>query len=72
MSSTNSYLRLAFLGDALASGAAGLLSFLGAELPAELLGLPVSLLPYASLVLLLYAPPVGWLGMRLSRARSSS
>ena len=64
MSSTYSYFRLALLGDAVASGAAGLLAFLGADVLAELLGLPVSLLRYAGLVLLLCAAVMSWLGMR--------
>jgi hypothetical protein len=57
-------LRLALLGDAVASGATGLLSFAGAGLLAELLGLPTPLLRYAGLLLLPYAAFVAWIGTR--------
>lgn len=58
------FLRTALLGDALASGATGLLAFAGAGLLAEPLGLPVELLRYAGLLLLPYAALVAWVGTR--------
>jgi hypothetical protein len=57
-------LRLALLGDALASGATGLLAFAGAGLLGDLLGLPIPLLRYAGLLLLPYAALVAWVGTR--------
>src|SRR5215207_1662991 len=53
----STFLRYALLGDAIASGATGLLSFAGAGLLSSLLGLPEPLLRYAGLVLLLAS---GW------------
>lgn len=55
-------LRIALLGDAAASGATGLLMAAGAGALAGPLGLPVSLLLGAGLVLLPYAALVAWLG----------
>ncbi len=66
-----SILRLALLGDALASGATGLLAALGAGVLAEPLGLPVPLLRMAGLALLPYAAFVGWLGTRPEPARGA-
>lgn len=57
-------LRYALIGDAVASGATGLLAFAGADLLTDLLGLPVWLLRYAGLALLPYAAFVAWLGTR--------
>ena len=67
----STFLRYALLGDALASGATGLLAFAGADALANLLGLPQPLLRYAGLVLLLYAIFVGWLGRRASIPRGA-
>jgi hypothetical protein len=63
------FLRYALLGDALASGATGLLAFAGADALTGLLGLPQPLLRYAGLALLPYALVVGWLGSRSSVPR---
>lgn len=57
-------LRLALLGDAVSSGATGLLMATGAGPLAPLLGLPEPLLRGAGLVLLPYAATVAWLGTR--------
>lgn len=59
-------LRLALLGDALASGAMGLLMLGGGPLLAGLLGLPAGLLQGAGLVLLPYAAAIAWLARRES------
>ena len=60
----SAFLRYALLGDALASGATGLLAFAGADALAGLLGLPQPLLRYAGLALLPYGLVVAWLGSR--------
>jgi hypothetical protein len=57
-------LRLALKGDALASGAAGLLLIAADGLLAGPLGLPQSLLLWAGLLFLPWAGFVGWLGAR--------
>lgn len=63
-----SFLRLALLGDAAASGATGLLLAAGAGPLAPLLGLPYPLLLVAGLLLLPYAAVVAWVGMRTAPA----
>ncbi len=60
----NRLLRLALKGDALASGAAGLLLIAAAGLLAGPLGLPQPLLLWAGLLFLPWAAFVGWLGTR--------
>ncbi|MBC8036815.1 MAG: hypothetical protein H7X89_06330 [Rhizobiales bacterium] len=67
MSTTNqptSFLRYALIGDALASGATGLLMAAGAGLLSGILGLPQMLLQSAGLVLLPYAALVVFIGTR--------
>jgi hypothetical protein len=64
MSRTDAFLRMALLGDAVASGLTGLAAFAGAGLLADLLGLPTSLLRPAGFLLLPYAAFVAWLGTR--------
>ena len=66
-----SFLRYALLGDALASGATGLLTLAGAGFLADPLGLPTGLLRGAGLVLLPYAGFVAWLGTRERPARGA-
>jgi len=56
------FLRYAFLGDAVASGAMGLLTLGGAGLLAAPLGLPEMLLRMTGLILVPYAAAVAWLG----------
>lgn len=58
------FLRLALLGDAVASGASGLLLATAAGPLAPLLGLPTPLLQGAGLVLLPYAAFIAWAGTR--------
>lgn len=58
------FLRFALLGDALASGATGLLLAGGAGFLTGLLGLPEALMRYAGLFLLPYAAFVGFVGTR--------
>lgn len=60
----SSFLRLALLGDALASGATGVLAVAGAGLLGDLLGLPVPMLRLVGLVLVAYAAAVAWVGTR--------
>ncbi|HYE00911.1 MAG TPA: hypothetical protein VEH84_16125 [Alphaproteobacteria bacterium] len=69
--SRNPFLRLALLGDAAASGAAGLLMAAGAGPLAGPLGLPEELLRYAGLALLPYAALVARLGTRPDPARGA-
>jgi hypothetical protein len=57
-------LRYALIGDALASGATGLLLAGGASLLTGLLGLPEQLMRYAGLFLLPYAAVVAFVGTR--------
>lgn len=63
------FLRAALLGDAVASGATGLLLLAAAVPLAALLGLPVPLLRGAGLVLLPYAAFVAWVGTRAAPLR---
>lgn len=63
------FLRFALLGDAIASGATGLLLAAGAGLLANVLGLPEPLMRYAGLFLLPYAAIVGYLGTRPTLSR---
>lgn len=67
---SSSFLRAALLGDAVASGATGLLMALGAGFLSGLLGLPEGLLRWAGLLLLPYAAVIAYLGTRerVSRA----
>ena len=67
----STFLQYALLGDAIASGATGLLAFAGAGLISGPLGLPEPLLRYAGLILLPYAILVGWLGMRTDVSRAA-
>lgn len=64
------FLRMALMGDAVASGATGLLLATGAGLLAGLLGLPEPLLRTAGLVLLPYAALVAWAGTRPALPRN--
>lgn len=64
-----SFLRLALLGDAAASGATGLLLAAGAGLLTPLLGLPEPLSRCAGLALLPYAAFVAWVGTRALPSR---
>ena len=57
-------LRLALLGDALASGATGLLLAAGAGPLERWLGLPTDLMRSCGVFLLVYAAGVAWLGRR--------
>ncbi len=61
---SSSFLRYALIGDAVASGATGLLMAAGAGLLTGILGLPHMLLQSAGLVLLPYAAIVAFLGTR--------
>lgn len=65
------FLRLALLGDAVASGATGLLMAAAAGPLAPLLGLPEPLLRGAGLALLPYAGFVAWLGRHPAPARGA-
>jgi hypothetical protein len=58
------FLRYALIGDALASGAMGLLLAGGAGLLTGILGLPEPLMRYAGLLLLPYAAFVAFVGTR--------
>ena len=58
------FLRLALLGDAIASGATGLLLAGGAAYLTNILGLPEPLMRNAGFFLLLYAAFVGYVGTR--------
>lgn len=64
-------LRYALVGDAVASGATGLLMAAGAGFLTELLGLPEPLLRAAGLVLLPYAALVAYLGTRAVLSRGA-
>ncbi len=57
-------LRFALLADAVASGATGLMMITGADLLTGLLGLPVSVMRYAGLVLVPYVAFVAFIGTR--------
>ena len=69
--STTPLLRLALLGDAVASGATGLLLAAVAGPLAPWLGLPAPLLRGAGLVLLPYAALVAWAGLRADVGRGT-
>lgn len=71
MSTSNPLLRFALLGDAVASGATGLLMAAAASPLSPLLGLPEPLLRGAGLVCLGYAAIVGWLGARAAPPRAA-
>jgi hypothetical protein len=62
-------LRYALIGDALASGATGLLLTGGGGLLTGLLGLPEQLMRYAGLFLLPYALVVAYVGTRATVSR---
>ena len=62
-------LRYALIGDALASGATGLLLAGGAGFLTGLLGLPEQLMRYAGLFLLPYAAVVAYVGTRATVSR---
>jgi hypothetical protein len=64
-------LRYALIGDALASGATGLLLAGGAGLLTGLLGLPEQLMRYAGLFLLPYAAIVAYVGTREAVSRAA-
>lgn len=66
-----SYLRFVLLADALASGATGLLSFVGAGVLDDMLGLPTNVLRCAGLILILYAAIVALVGTRPGMSRSA-
>jgi len=68
---TQSFLRRALLGDALASAATGLLLVFGADALSGLTGLPVALMRYAGLSLLPFAVLVTLVGMRQRPARAA-
>ncbi|WP_417458109.1 hypothetical protein [Kordiimonas sp.] len=57
-------LKYALIGDALASGATGLMMAAGASILSDMLGLSASLLTYAGLFLLPYAAAVAFVGTR--------
>ena len=59
-------LKYALIGDAVASGATGLLMAAGAGLLSDMLGLSTSLLTYAGFFLLPYAAAVAFVGTRKS------
>ncbi len=67
--SPSPFLRYALVGDALASGATGLLLVLGAGALTGLLGLPEALMRPAGLILLPYAAVVAFLGTRATISR---
>jgi hypothetical protein len=67
--SPSPFLRYALVGDAVASGATGLLLALGAGALAGLLGLPEVLMRSAGLILLPYAAVVAFLGTRATISR---
>jgi hypothetical protein len=67
--SPSPFLRYALVGDAVASGATGLLLALGAGALAGLLGLPEALMRSAGLILLPYAAVVALLGTRATMSR---
>jgi hypothetical protein len=67
----STFLRIALLGDALASGATGLLMAFGAGLLTGLLGLPESLMHSAGFILLPYALLVAYLGTRERLSRGA-
>jgi hypothetical protein len=60
----SAFLRYAILGDAVASGATGLVALAGAGFLTETLGLPEALLRGAGLILIPYAAAIAYLGTR--------
>lgn len=64
-----SFLRLVLVADAVASGATGLLTVLGAGVLAQLLGMPAAILRGAGLLLLPYVAFVAFVAMRTSLPR---
>lgn len=63
------FLRLALVGDAIASGGTGLLLAGGAGYLTSVLGLPESLVHYTGLFLLAYAAFVGYVGTRAAMSK---
>jgi hypothetical protein len=63
------FLRQALLSDAVTSGACAMLMLFGAGFLAPLLGLPMTLLQFAGLVLIPYAAWLGSLGLRERMSR---
>jgi hypothetical protein len=64
-------LRRVLLADAVLSAAFGLVMFAGADLFAELFGLPANLVRYSGLILLPFAGWVGWLAQEETVARGA-
>lgn len=64
-----SFLRLVLVADAVASGATGLLTVLGAGVLAQLLGMPAAFLRGAGLLLLPYVAFVAFVATRASLPR---
>jgi hypothetical protein len=64
-------LRFALIADATATAATGLLMLVANQMLTAWLGIPATLLWYASLVLLPYAAIVGYLGTRTYVARAA-
>lgn len=69
--SPSTLLRYSLIGDAVASGATGLLLSLGAGALTQLLGLPEPLMREAGLILLPYAAAVAYLGTRAAVSRGA-
>jgi len=69
MNRQNTFLRYALLADAIASGATGLLLIAGADLLTGLLGLPVTLMRDAGLLLVPYVALVAFVGTRETISR---
>ncbi len=67
----SSFLRGVLLADAVASGATGLLLIVGAGLLEGLLGLPVTLMREAGVVLIPYVAFVAWVATRERVARGA-
>ncbi len=67
----SAFLRKALLIDAAASGATAVLLIAGAGLLDGLLGLPVTLMREAGLILILYVAFVAWVGTREQVARGA-
>jgi hypothetical protein len=61
---TTRFIRYALIGDAVASGATGLIMVAGAGILTDLLNLPEELLRYAGMFLLPYAAIVAYFGTR--------
>lgn len=69
MNRQNTFLRYALLADAIASGATGLLLIAGADLLTGLLGLPVTLMRDAGLLLVPCVALVAFVGTRETISR---